>query len=189
MQETFLYSVNPRKVITGIEGVGPIRTPKSLYLTKEDVKLCLSKGTVYRRFSLEGRNERVTIANVDRLHNSTYISEEEWKTKQFEAPKAPVVVEDDENNTSSEIKESNSTEDEAKNTESKSVDVTEEVTEVEETSEDPVDKDEKDVVENEVSENEDTVDQEPSKNEDGEDSVESEDETEVESDDEEVENE
>ena len=82
MQETFLYSVNPRKVITGIEGVGPIRTPKSLYLTKEDVKLCLSKGTVYRRFSLEGRNERVTIANVDRLHNSTYISEEEWKTKQ-----------------------------------------------------------------------------------------------------------
>ena len=65
MQETFLYSVNPRKIITGIEGVGPIRTPKSLYLTKEDVKLCLSKGTVYRRFSLEGRNERVTIAKID----------------------------------------------------------------------------------------------------------------------------
>ena len=186
MQETFLYSVNPRKVITGIEGVGPIRTPKSLYLTKEDVKLCLSKGTVYRRFSLEGRNERVTIANVDRLHNSIYISEEEWKTKQFEAPKAPVVVEDD---ASPESKKSNPTEDEVKNTESESVDVTEEVTEVEETSEDPVDKDEEDVVENEVSENEDTVDQEPFKNEDGEDSVESEDETEVESDDEEVENE
>lgn len=188
MQETFLYSVNPRKVITGIEGVGPIRTPKSLYLTKEDVKLCLSKGTVYRRFSLEGRNERVTIANVDRLHNSTYISEEEWKTKQFEAPKAPVVVEDDENDASPESKESNPTEDEVKNTESESVDVTKEVAEVEEASEDSVDKDE-DVVENEVSENEDTVDQEPSEIEDGEDSVESEDETEVESDDEEVENE
>ena len=75
----FLYTVNPRKVITGLSGVNAIRTAKSLFLTKEDVKICLQKATVYRRFASEGINERVTVGNIDRLHRENYVSEEDWE--------------------------------------------------------------------------------------------------------------
>ena len=75
----FLYTVNPRKVITGLSGVNAIRTAKSLFLTKEDVKICLQKATVYRRFANEGINERVTVGNIDRLHRENYVSEEDWE--------------------------------------------------------------------------------------------------------------
>ena len=74
----FLYTVNPRKVITGLSGVNAIRTAKSLFLTKEDVKICLQKATVYRRFANEGINERVNVGNIDRLHRENYVSEKEW---------------------------------------------------------------------------------------------------------------
>lgn len=74
----FLYTVNPRKVITGLSGVNAIRTAKSLFLTKEDVKICLQKATVYRRFANEGINERVNVGNIDRLHRENYISEKDW---------------------------------------------------------------------------------------------------------------
>lgn len=84
MQETFLYSVNPRKVITGLSGANAIRTSKSLLLTKEDVKICLQRGSVYRRFSAENKIERVTVGNIDRLHRAEYVSEEDWAKVQAE---------------------------------------------------------------------------------------------------------
>ena len=78
----FLYTVNPRKVITGLSGVNAIRTAKSLFLTKEDVKICLQKATVYRRFANEGINERVNVGNIDRLHRENYVSEKDWDSVQ-----------------------------------------------------------------------------------------------------------
>ena len=78
----FLYTVNPRKVITGLSGVNAIRTAKSLFLTKEDVKICLQKATVYRRFANEGINERVNVGNIDRLHREHYVSEKDWEAVQ-----------------------------------------------------------------------------------------------------------
>ena len=90
--ETFLYTVNPRKVIVGLSGVKAIRSAKSLHLTKEDVLACLKKATVYRRFSNEGMNVRVTPSNVDRLHNAKFISEEEWAAAGNKAPAATEPV-------------------------------------------------------------------------------------------------
>ena len=79
MSERFLYSVHPKRVIKNVPGANAIRTPKSLYLTKEDVRICLKGGSVYRRFANEARNEKVTISNVDRLHNAKFMTEEEYK--------------------------------------------------------------------------------------------------------------
>lgn len=75
----FLYSVNPKRVIKTVAGIPVIRSPKSLQLSKEEVRECLKYGAVYRRFANEGRNEKVTTSNVDRLHNAKFISEEEWQ--------------------------------------------------------------------------------------------------------------
>lgn len=80
MEETYLYSVHPKRPITDLSGVGFLRVPKSLQLTKEDVKKCLEKAVVYRRFANEGGKEvRVTINDIDRLHNAKYMTEEEYK--------------------------------------------------------------------------------------------------------------
>lgn len=79
MERVFLYSVCPKKVIKELPTTIPIRSPKSLYLTKEQVKICLKYGSVYRRFANEQRNERVTIMNIDRLHNEKYMTEEQYK--------------------------------------------------------------------------------------------------------------
>ena len=85
----FLYTVKPRKTIIGLSGsTKVIRTNKSLYLTKEDVFLCLKSATVYRRFANEGFNERVTIDDVDRVHREFYISPEDWKKFQAEEKSA-----------------------------------------------------------------------------------------------------
>ena len=75
-EDIFLYEVHPKRVITGIPGIPAIRVRKSVYLTKDDVIKCLEKGSVYRRFSL--KTERVTTANLDRVHREEYISEEDW---------------------------------------------------------------------------------------------------------------
>lgn len=78
--QVFLYTVKPRKVIVGLSGsTRAIRTNKSLYLTKEDVFLCLKNAIVYRRFANEGIVERVTIDDVERVHREKYISAEDWK--------------------------------------------------------------------------------------------------------------
>lgn len=79
MERVFLYSVCPKKVIKELPTTIPIRSPKSLYLTKEQVKICLKYGSVYRRFANEQRNERVTIMNIDRLHNEKFMTEEQYK--------------------------------------------------------------------------------------------------------------
>lgn len=79
MDVRYLYSVNPKKPIRTIKGVPVLRTPKSLQLTKEDVKECLKYGSVYRRFANENRIERVTINSVDRLHNAKFMTEEEYE--------------------------------------------------------------------------------------------------------------
>lgn len=80
MSEMFLYTVKPRRTIIGLSGsVKVVRTNKSLYLTKEDVLLCLKSATVYRRFANEGINERVTIDDVDRVHRENYIPASEWE--------------------------------------------------------------------------------------------------------------
>ena len=78
-ENTFLYTVKPRKTIVGLSGsTKVIRTAKSVYLTKEDVYLCLKNAVVYRRFANEGINERVTIDSVERVHRDKYISEKDW---------------------------------------------------------------------------------------------------------------
>ena len=103
MSEMFLYTVKPRKVIIGLSGsTKVIRTSKSVYLTKEDVFLCLKSAIVYRRFANEGINERVTIDDVERVHRENYISPEDWKKfeiNQKAAAQGTVVVnENPENN-------------------------------------------------------------------------------------------
>lgn len=77
-EKAYLYTVHPRKVITGISGVNAIRTSKSLFLTKEDVMICLKNASVYRRFASAGINEKVTVGNIDRLHRENYVAEEDW---------------------------------------------------------------------------------------------------------------
>ena len=74
----YLYSVYPKKVIRELPTL-PIRHPKSLYLDKDQVLICLKYGSVYRRFANENRNERVTISNLDRLHNDKFMTEEEYE--------------------------------------------------------------------------------------------------------------
>jgi hypothetical protein len=81
MEQTFLYEVRPRKIITGIHGVAYIRSPRSIYLTKDEVLVCLQCGSVYRRFANLDRLERVTVTNVDRLHNENFIPEDQWTGK------------------------------------------------------------------------------------------------------------
>ena len=73
----YLYSVNPHKPII-LPNTMPIRNPKSLYLTLDEVKTCLKRGAVYRRFADIGINERVTVLNAERLHNEKFMTEEEY---------------------------------------------------------------------------------------------------------------
>ena len=78
----FLYSINPKKLIRFLNGnpiIPPIRTSKTLSLTKEEVRECLKYGSLYRRFANEGVNVRVTLNNIDRLHNAKLMTEEEYE--------------------------------------------------------------------------------------------------------------
>lgn len=79
MEDRFLYSVFPKMLIKDLPGVAAFRSQKSLTLTKDEVKHCMKFGSVYRRFANENKTERVTMANIDRLHNSTYMTEEEYE--------------------------------------------------------------------------------------------------------------
>ena len=88
--ETYLYEVRCTRVIKLDCGV-EITTPRSLYLTKDDVKKCLQTAYVFRRFADHGL-ERVTVANLDRLHNATFIPESEWNGTVEEVE--PEVVEE-----------------------------------------------------------------------------------------------
>lgn len=98
----FLYTVKPRRTIVGLSGSCKVlRTNKSLYLTKEDVYLCLKNATVYRRFANEGINERVTIDDVERVHREEYIPADKWAeflAKEASKGHGTVVVEDPKEN-------------------------------------------------------------------------------------------
>lgn len=79
MSERFLYSVYPKQPIKNvINGIPLLRVSKTLNLTKEEVKGCLKCGTVQRRFANENKVERVTLSNLDRLHNAKFIAEEKY---------------------------------------------------------------------------------------------------------------
>lgn len=118
MEQTYLYAVHPKKVIRDLP-IAPIRAPKSLQLTKDQVRTCLKSGTVYRRFASENRNERVTICNIDRLHHARYMSEEDYEAFKDqeqngnrgsvieEHHSTPSVEESHEETISNEIKEDN----------------------------------------------------------------------------------
>ena len=75
----FLYTVYPRTILRNVPYIGFIMKPGSFKLTKEAVLVCLKGAAVYRKFSAD-HAERVTILNLDRLHNETFITEEEWKS-------------------------------------------------------------------------------------------------------------
>lgn len=76
----YIYEVHPRKAMN-IPGVGTIRTNKSVPLTKKEVISIFGQAHIWRRFSNPIRSERVTRDSIDRLHNDTYIPEEEWGFK------------------------------------------------------------------------------------------------------------
>lgn len=97
----YLYSINPKKVIKFLSGnimKPPIRVSKSLRLTKEEVLDCLKYGSVYRRFANEGKIERVTTLNIDRLHNEKFMTEEEYykmmTTKESDDNRGTVITEE-----------------------------------------------------------------------------------------------
>mgnify|MGYP007070223964 CR=1 FL=1 len=80
MEQTYLYSVRPRKPIKDLEGISFIRTPRTLQLTKDDVIKCLNNAaSIYRYFANEGKQIRVTIDTVDRLHNEKFMEEDDYK--------------------------------------------------------------------------------------------------------------
>ena len=80
IEERYLYTVNPKKPIKSLNpSIPTIRTSKSLLLTKEEVLKCFECGPVYRRFSNIGLVERISKADVDRVHRTNYISKEDWK--------------------------------------------------------------------------------------------------------------
>ena len=116
METTYLYSVNPKKII-------PIRSPRSLYLTKEQVMICLKSGTVYRRFAAENRNERVTILNLDRLHNDKFMTEEEYKAflESKTNDQRGTIINDHEEDKKETVNEDNIKEEENNNDESHTV--------------------------------------------------------------------
>lgn len=75
--EVFSYQVNTIMPIIGLS-CGTIMVPSTVKLTKEDVLVCLKKAPVFRRF-VNRKLERVTISNIDRLHNENYMTEEEYE--------------------------------------------------------------------------------------------------------------
>ena len=75
----FRYTVTPVGVIR-LESLGNvgIRSPKTLDLTLDEVKVCLKKGKVYRRFN-GTLIKKVTLSNCERLHNEEFIEEKDYK--------------------------------------------------------------------------------------------------------------
>lgn len=89
----FLYVVCPKKPIKNLrEDLSLIRTSRSLYLTKEEVLKCLECGSVYRRFSNEGIQEKCNKYDLDRVHREKYISKDDWKKLEANAEKVDNLV-------------------------------------------------------------------------------------------------
>jgi hypothetical protein len=75
--EVFNYQVNTIMPITGLS-IGNIMVPSTVKLTKEDVLKCLEKAPVFRRFN-NTKLIRVTVSNLDRLHNEKFMTESEYE--------------------------------------------------------------------------------------------------------------
>jgi hypothetical protein len=73
----FPYQVNTIMPIIGLS-CGNLMVPTTAKLTKEDVLICLKKAPVFRRFG-SNKLERVTISNIDRLHNEKFMDEVEYE--------------------------------------------------------------------------------------------------------------
>ena len=92
-EERYLYTVFPKKPIKNLNENTPlVRCSKSLFLTKEEVLKCFECGSVYRRFSNEGINEKFNKYEIDRVHRKNYISREDWKKLQDNIPTDTVAV-------------------------------------------------------------------------------------------------
>lgn len=81
LEERFTYQVVPKKPIRNLIKSKIIIKPTTLSLSKSEVLYCLKHGSVYRKFYLESSDnmEKVTPSNLDRLHRSKHINEEEYK--------------------------------------------------------------------------------------------------------------
>lgn len=75
----YLYTIHPRRPIKGLSEVPIVRVPKTLALTKDDVRKCLKLAAVWRRFDNGDNLVRVVPSSVDRLHNEKFMTEEEYK--------------------------------------------------------------------------------------------------------------
>lgn len=85
------YIVRPSIPIRGVFG-RTIHKETLMELEKEEVKTCLKHGPVYRKFDIFN-TVKVTLLNLDRLHNEKFIPEDEWnkKTPVVETVKAEVT--------------------------------------------------------------------------------------------------
>jgi hypothetical protein len=77
-QIKYLYSINPKKPIRTLPELGLLRSRKTLELSKEQVLEILKYASVYRRFD-SNTIERVSISNLDRLHNDKLMAEDQYK--------------------------------------------------------------------------------------------------------------
>ena len=75
----YLYTIHPRRPIKCLSEVPVLRVPKTLALTKDDVRKCLKLAAVWRRFDNGDNLVRVVPSSVDRLHNEKFMTEEEYK--------------------------------------------------------------------------------------------------------------
>ena len=73
MNERYTYQIFPRRPIKNLIPKKGIRKPCALQLTKEEVKICMASGPVYR--CIPGKAPvRVTGSNLDELHKSSFSS-------------------------------------------------------------------------------------------------------------------
>lgn len=77
-QIKYLYSINPKKPIRTLPELGLLRSRKTLELSKEQVLEILKYASVYRRFD-SNTIERVSVSNLDRLHNDKFMTEDQYK--------------------------------------------------------------------------------------------------------------
>ena len=79
--EKYTYSLSPRKRMrTKFESLNSVRIPRTMLLSKEEVVEALKFASVYRRFNSK-LCVKVTVMNLDRLHNAEYdpVGEQEIK--------------------------------------------------------------------------------------------------------------
>lgn len=68
----FLYEVAPKIPIKDLVPNEIIRRERIMELAKEEVLHCLKYGSVTRKFANQNLNKKVTLANIDQLHQAVY---------------------------------------------------------------------------------------------------------------------